>query len=127
MSVIAFAGAAGSVGEVPDPLRVSRPCRHARLLSSFRAVDAVLLALHGDERSPAAGAPARSERYGRYGSRAQHHEGPPVDPVELLLLGRYDNYSEIFDRTAAKRERIAPRVPAAPWISLDELSKELQG
>jgi len=33
----------------------------------------------------------------------------------------------VFDRTAAKRERIAPRVPAAPWISLDELSKELKG
>jgi len=47
--------------------------------------------------------------------------------TDLLLLGRYDNYSEIFDRTAAKRERIAPRVPAAPWISLDELSKELKG
>src|SRR2546427_11748686 len=61
MSVIAFAGAAGSVGEVPDPLRVSRPCRHACLLNSFRAVDAVLLALHGDERQPAAGALARSE------------------------------------------------------------------
>ena len=65
------------MGEVPDPLRVSpSPCRHARLLNSFRAVDAVLLALHGDERPPAAGALARSEltrskpwREFRYGQR----------------------------------------------------------
>src|SRR5207245_553965 len=58
----AFTADVGFVGEVPDPLRVSpSPCRHARLLNSFRAVDTVLLALHGDERPPAAGALARSE------------------------------------------------------------------
>src|SRR5262249_1840090 len=52
----------GFVGEVPDPLYVSlSPCRHACLLSSFRAVDAVLLALDGDERSLTAAALARSE------------------------------------------------------------------
>src|SRR5262249_16702255 len=58
----AFPANVGFVGKVPDPLGVSSPpCRHALLLSRLRACDAVLLALHRDERLTAAVALARSE------------------------------------------------------------------
>src|SRR5262249_23534431 len=90
----------GFVGEVQDPLRVSlSPCRHTRLLNSFRAVDAVLLALHGDECLPAAAALARSEPVTHLRQHVHRIDDAPIGwrlrlepssqwPVEALGSGK---------------------------------------